>query len=73
MDCIGVYISIWGRVAILLLNQTWVSSPACSTANLLTLVHDEGKYSICCRVQGKENRQLRIKGSNFLMALREGV
>ena len=43
-------------------NQTWVCSPTCSKANLLTPGWGEGKYSIYCRVPSKEKRQVMLKG-----------
>ena len=48
-----------------LLNQTWIHSPACSKADLLTLVSGEGKYSVYCRAPSKENRQLMLKRFEF--------
>ena len=45
----------------LLQNQTWVHSPVCSKANLLTPGYGEGKYSAYCRAPSKENGQLMLK------------
>ena len=49
------------RKALLLANQTWVCSRACSKTNLLTLGRDEGKCSVYCRAPSKESRQLVLK------------
>ena len=45
----------------MLLNQTQVHLPMCSTANLLTPGCDEVKYSIYCRASSKKNGQLMFK------------
>ena len=45
----------------LLLNETWVHSPARIKANLLTPGHGEGKCSIYGRSTSKESRYLGLK------------
>ena len=57
----------------LLPNQTWVCSPSCSEANLLTSSHGERKYSIFCRVSSKENEWLMIKRAELLNGFKEKV
>ena len=44
----------------LLPNQTWVHSPMCSKANLLTPNCGEGKYRFYCRAPSKKG-QLMLK------------
>ena len=45
----------------MLANKTWVHSPTCSKANLLTLGCGEGKCKVYCRAPSKESRQLTLK------------
>ena len=48
-----------------LLNQTWVCSPICNEANLLTPGCGEGKYSIYHKVLSKQNGQLMFRRLEF--------
>ena len=46
-------------------NQTWLSSPVHSKANLLTLSCSKGNHSVNCRAPSKENGQLIFKRSEL--------
>lgn len=45
----------------MLMKKTWVCSPMCSKANLLTPGYGEGKCSVYCRCQAGSSGQLVLK------------
>lgn len=68
----------WLEVIKLLLNQTWIHSPACSIISLLTLVSGEGKHSVVVvfLIAGYQTRTTDrscSKNLHFLMAFKKRV
>ena len=57
----------------MLSNQTWVHSPKCSKANLLTLVCGEGKCHVYCKVINKEFRTVGAQKAKLLYGFQPSV